>query len=37
MKCLGDEEVVIREMERLEDRDNEVKKLSEEGTINGVL
>ncbi|KAK7372792.1 hypothetical protein VNO80_06180 [Phaseolus coccineus] len=37
MKCLGDEAEVVSEMERLEERDNEVKKMFEEGTTNGAL
>jgi len=34
MKCLEDEEVVIRELEGLEVMDTEVKKLSREGAMN---
>jgi len=37
LKCSEDEEVVIRELEGLEVRDNEVRKLFEEGAINGDL
>jgi len=33
LECSEDEEVVIRELEGLEVRDNEVRKLSEEGAI----
>jgi len=37
MKCSGDEEDVIGELKCLEVRDNEVKKLFEEGIIKVVL
>ncbi|KAK7377894.1 hypothetical protein VNO80_03327 [Phaseolus coccineus] len=36
MKCLGDEEAMIRELDGLEVRDNEIMKLSEEGAKNSV-
>jgi len=37
MSCCGDEDVVIKEFESMEDRDFEVMKKFEEGNKNGFL